>query len=64
MALVTSDFWPQGDFIARSTGMPDAPRIQLPHPVSGTGDARMAEVAAQIAPQVIVALRGSGVVAA
>lgn len=45
VALVTEDFWPQGDFVAQSLGMPDVPRVQLPHPVAGTGEARMAAVA-------------------
>ena len=37
VALVTSEFWPQGDFVARSVGMPDVPRVELPHPVAATG---------------------------
>lgn len=53
MALVTEEFWAQGDFVARSVGIPDIPRVRLPHPVAGTGGARMAEVADDIAPQII-----------
>ena len=45
VALVTEDFWAQGDFVARSLGMPDVPRVRLPHPIAGTGEARMKEVA-------------------
>ena len=45
VALVTEDFWAQGDFVAQSLGMPDVPRVRLPHPIAGTGEARMAEVA-------------------
>ncbi len=56
VALVTSEFWPQGDFIAQSLGMPDVPRVQLPHPVAGTGKVNMRAVAEQIAPLVIEAL--------
>ena len=56
VALVTSEFWPQGDFVAQSLGMPDVPRVKLPHPVAGTGKANMREVAEQIAPLVIEAL--------
>ena len=37
VALVTSEFWPQGDFVAQSLGMPDVPRVQLPHPIAGIG---------------------------
>ena len=60
VALVTDEFWPQGDFVAQSLGMPGVPRIKLPHPVAGTGIANMREVAESIAPMVISALEGSG----
>lgn len=53
VALVTEDFWPQGDFVAQSLGMPDVPRVQLPHPVAGTGEARMAQVADQYVDQIV-----------
>jgi len=56
VALVTEDFWPQGDFIANSFGMPDIPRIRLPHPVAGTGVANLRNVAEEIAPRVLAAL--------
>jgi hypothetical protein len=60
VALVTEEFWAQGDFVAQSLGMPGVPRIKLPHPVAGTGIANMREVAESIAPMVISALEGSG----
>ena len=56
VALVTEDFWPQGDFIAKSFGMSDIPRVRLPHPVAGTGSANLRKVAEEIAPQVLAAL--------
>ena len=56
VALVTEEFWSQGDFVARSLGMPDLPRIRLPHPVAGTGKANMRKVAEAIAPRVLAAL--------
>lgn len=56
VALVTEEFWPQGDFVAASLGMPDVPRIKLPHPVAGTGTVNMQKVAADVAPAVIRAL--------
>ena len=56
VALVTEEFWPQGDFVAKSLGMPDVPRVQLPHPVAGTGRDNMKKIAAEIAPRVIDAL--------
>ena len=60
VALVTEEFWSQGDFVARSLGMPGIPRIKLPHPVAGTGADNMREVAESIAPLVITALEASG----
>lgn len=56
VALVTEEFWPQGEFIARSLGMEDVPRVRLPHPVAGTGSANLRKVAEQIAPAVFEAL--------
>ena len=58
VALVTQDYWPQGDFVARSLGMPNIPRIKLPHPVAGTGVANMREIAEQMVPAIMAALRG------
>ena len=60
VALVTEEFWAQGDFVAQSLGMPGVPRIRLPHPVAGSGVANMREVAESIAPMVISALEGTG----
>ena len=53
VALVTEDFWPQGDFVAESLGMPDLPRVQLPHPVAGTGEARIRAVAEQYIDEIM-----------
>ena len=53
IALVTTEFWDQGDFVARSAGMPDVPRVQLPHPVSGSGHQNMDDVARLIAPELV-----------
>lgn len=53
VALVTDDFWAQGDFVARSVGLPDVPRVRLPHPVAGTGADRMGAVAADVAGAII-----------
>ena len=60
VALVTDDFLPQGDFVARSLGMPDIPRVRLPHPVAGTGADNLRRIAAEVAPEIIAALRGTG----
>jgi hypothetical protein len=59
VALVTEEFWSQGDFVARSLGMPDIPRVRLPHPVAGTGRANMRKVADAVAPQILAALAGT-----
>ena len=59
VALVTDEFWAQGDFIATSFGMPDIPRVQLPHPVAGTGTDNPRLVAEKIAAELVAALEGS-----
>jgi hypothetical protein len=59
VALVTEEFWPQGDFVAQSLGMPDIPRVQLPHPVAGTGTQEIHKIAQAMAPAVIAALEQS-----
>ncbi len=53
VSLVTKDFWPQGDFVAQSVGMPTVPRVKLPHPVAGTGEARMQEIADNIVDEIV-----------
>ena len=58
VALVTEDFWPQGNFVARAFGMPEVPRVELPHPVAGSGDEAMKRFAAAIAPRILAVLRG------
>lgn len=58
IALVTEEFWPQGDFVASAAGMPTIPRIQLPHPVAGTGADAMTVEAERIAGEIVGLLRG------
>lgn len=58
VALVTEQFWPQGDFVAASAGMPTIPRIELNHPVAGTGLEAMSGEAERIADQILSLLRG------
>ena len=58
VALVTEEFWPQGDFIARSVGVPDIPRVRLPHPVAGTGVENMAAVAKATVAKIVSAWSG------
>lgn len=56
VALVTEAFWPQGDFVATSLGMPDIPRVKLPHPIAGTGTDNLKKIAKQVVPNIIAAL--------
>ncbi|MBF68972.1 MAG: hypothetical protein CMQ29_14940 [Gammaproteobacteria bacterium] len=58
VCLVTEDFWAQGNFVAKSVGMPDVPRVELPHPVAGTGEANMHAVAERIVDEVLDRLAG------
>ncbi len=57
VALVTEQFWPQGDFVAGAAGMPDIPRFMLPHPVAGSGKDAMSVLADKIADDLIATLR-------
>ena len=59
VALVTEEFWSQGNFVAESLGMSDVPRVQLPHPVAGTGAENMTAVADSVAEQIPNALEAS-----
>lgn len=59
VALVTEEFWSQGNFVAESLGMSDVPRVQLPHPVAGTGAENMTAVADSLAEQILNALEAS-----
>ena len=56
---MTEEFWPQGDSVAKSAGMPDIPRVRLPHPVAGSGHEAMERVADSIAVRIIAVLRGA-----
>ncbi len=57
IAFVTADFWKQGDFVAKAQGMPDIPRVKLPHPVAGTGKEAMAKLAEDIMTNVLQQLK-------
>ncbi len=56
VALVTTKFWQQGHFVARSVGMPDVPRVELPHPVAGTGTESLQRIADVVAVDILSAL--------
>ena len=59
VALVTDEFWDQGDFIAASFGMPGVPRVQLPHPVAGTGADNHRVVAEKVAAEIVAVIEGA-----
>ena len=59
VALVTEEFWSQGNFVAESLGMSGVPRVKLPHPVAGTGAENMTAVADSVAEQVLSAPEAS-----
>ncbi len=56
VALVTNDFWEQGNFVATAAGMADVPRVQLPHPVASTGRTRMRQIALDVVDDIVSAL--------
>jgi len=58
VALVSEKFWESAAFVARSVGMPDVPRVRLPHPVSGTGRDNIAKVADGIVDEIVRRLGG------
>ena len=53
VSLVTEEFWAQGNFVARSLGMPDVPRVQLPHPIAGTGEANIQVIAENLVEEIL-----------
>lgn len=55
IALVTERFVNQGDFVARSVGLPDLPRVRLPHPVAGTGKDALRHIAKATVPRILTA---------
>ena len=61
VALVTEEFWAQGDFVATAAGMPGLPRHRLPHPVAGSGSESMSQLADRIADDLIARLRAEPV---
>ena len=55
---MTEKFWSQGDYVAKVAGVPDLPRVQLPHPVAGRSAVEMVEIAESVADAIIAGLRG------
>ncbi|MFC1821587.1 hypothetical protein ACFL9T_02690 [Thermodesulfobacteriota bacterium] len=61
MCLLTGKFREQGDFTARAAGMPDIPRVHLPHPVAGIGLDHLRKVADDFADKILESLEGGEV---
>ncbi len=53
VSLVTGVFWDQAAALSRSLGWPDAPRIELPYPIWGTGQEYMQQVAERTAGEIL-----------
>ena len=51
--MITDDFWGQGDFMANSLGMPDLPRVRLPHPVAGLGESKIDAIAHSVIDEIL-----------
>jgi hypothetical protein len=58
VALVTEKFWSQGHSVAKFAGMPDLPRVQLPHPIAGRSLSEMRTIADSVADEIVEGLRG------
>lgn len=56
VALVTTEFWEQGHFVAKASGMPAVPRVALPHPIASSGRSNMRRVADEAIDEIMTAL--------
>ena len=56
VSLVTEVFWNQAAALAQSLGWAEAPRVKLPYPIWGTGQAQMQAVATTTAADIIAIL--------
>ncbi len=55
-AVITDAFWAQSALVAQSAGMPDVPRVRVPYPLAGSGDATIRSAAHGAAAEVALAL--------
>ena len=53
VAMITDDFWEQGEFMAKSLGMSDLPRVRLPHPVAGLGEVKIDAIAQRVVDEIL-----------
>jgi hypothetical protein len=59
VALITEKFWAQSQFIARSAGISDLPRLMLPYPIAGEPDSAIAAIAQKYAGPMLGMLRAT-----
>ena len=53
VAVITDRFWQQSALVARTHGLSDIPRVEIPYPVAGTGADNLRRVAKDVAPDVM-----------
>jgi hypothetical protein len=58
VCLLTEKFSSQGVFISRAAGMPDIPKVILPHPVAGSEAQKMQQIADAAVDLMITSLEG------
>ena len=56
VGLIAKVFVPQADNLSRALGMPDWPRVTLPYPAAGIGQAGLRRIAGEAAPRILAAL--------
>lgn len=56
VALITDRFWAQSVLVARSQGLADLPRVELPYPLAGTGADNLRRVAGDVVGAILGAL--------
>lgn len=58
VGLITEAFWSEADYLSTGMGMPDVPRIKLPHPTAGIGTVAMQQLASDLVPVILRAWEG------
>ena len=58
VAIVTERFRSQGEFVALASGMPDFPRVVVPHPIAGRDADAMRAIAGETVPHLVTGLGG------
>jgi hypothetical protein len=56
VAIVTERFEAQGAFVALAAGMPDYPRVVVPHPIAGRDAASMKAIASATVSAIVSGL--------